>query len=137
MVQKIPPPPLIASRDQTLNRWLLELTALLNSQGGIDPSNVAGLTALAIQVSTNAANIVFVNGDITLIKAVITTINGEITTINGEITALQANPVVHNGTGAPAGGLGNVHDWYGDVAGAVGARIWIKTGVATWTAFPF
>jgi hypothetical protein len=44
---------------------------------------------------------------------------------------------LHNGTGAPAAGLGAVGDWYGDVAGGVGARVWIKTGVSAWTAFPF
>jgi hypothetical protein len=41
MVQKIPPPPPLAVRDQTLNRWLLELTAILNSQGQIDGSNIS------------------------------------------------------------------------------------------------
>jgi len=141
---KIPPPPPIANEDPTFNRWLLELTTILNSQGLVDQVSVVGLPAVAAQGNANTASIVTINGQITVvngqittINGQITTINGQITTINGQITALQANPVVRNGTGAPAAGLGNVGDWYGDVAGIVGARVWIKTAVGTWTAFPF
>jgi hypothetical protein len=137
MVQKIPPPPPIAKLDPTFNRWLLELIAILNSSGGIDPGSVAGLIALTAQVTTNTASIVVINGEITTINGQITVINGEITTINGEIAVLQANHVLHNGSGAPAAGLGSPGDWYGDIAGVVGARVWIKTAVATWTPFPF
>ena len=144
MVQKIPPPPLLASRDQALNRWLLELTALLNSTGGIDPGNVTGLPAAIAQVGVNTANIATLNGEVATNTANIATNTASIAvntanigTLNGEVTTLQANGVLLNGAGAPAAGLGKVGDWYGNLGGGVGARIYIKTGVATWSAFPF
>jgi|SRR5712671_4170831 len=144
MVQKIPPPPPIAARDPTLNRWLIELTAILNSSGLINTANVVGLPATITQGNTNAANITSINSQITTINAQIAAINAQITVINaqiltlqGQVAALQVRGELLFGTGAPAAGLGKVNDWYGDVAGAVGARIWIKTGVATWSPFPF
>lgn len=35
MVDKIPPPPPLAQKDQALNRWLIELTGILNGTGEI------------------------------------------------------------------------------------------------------
>lgn len=144
---KFPPPPFLTNTSpeyQRLNRWLLDIQSILNSSGGIDPDQVAGLAATTAQVVTNTGDITTLSGQIAAINTHLTTIDGEITTINGQITALnaavvalQANPIVRRGTGAPAAGLGSVGDWYGDPAGAAGSRIWIKTAVGTWTAFPF
>ena len=37
MVAKFPPPPTLPQQFQQLNRWLIELQSILNSQGTIDP----------------------------------------------------------------------------------------------------
>ena len=167
MVLKIPPPPPIASRDPALNRWLLEITSILNSQGGIDPNAVSGLAATTAQVASNTASIATNTIGITANTAAInaevvraeaaeallaplaspgltgtptapTAAAGTNTTQLATCAFVQARGgATHNGAGAPAVGLGAVGDWYGDPAGGVGARIWIKTGAATWTPFPF
>ncbi len=145
MVQKIPPPPLMISPElQQLNRWLLEIQAILNNSGDVDPNAVQGLPEVIAQSAANAAAIVVLQGQvggntasIATINGQITAINAAITTINGQITTLSARGELLFGAGAPAAGLGKVNDWYGDTAGAVGARIWIKKAVGVWTAFPF
>lgn len=144
MVKKIPPPPPIANRDPTFNRWLLELTGILNSGGDIDPNTVDGLPEVILQSGENADAIVILQtttgsqgGDITSLQNDVTALQGEVVAINAQLTTLGARGEVLFGAGAPAAGLGKVKDWYGDLAGAVGARVWIKTAVATWTPFPF
>lgn len=64
-------------------------------------------------------------------------ITAEIVTINGQLTTLGARAQVLSGTADPGAGLGNVGDWFANTAGAAGHRIFVKTGAATWTAFPF
>lgn len=145
MSQKIPPPiPLTGPEWQTFNRWLLELTSILSNEGGINPDEVAGLPELFTQVATNTADIIVLEagqtgqgGDIATLQTDVATINGEIATINGQITTLSNRAQVLNGAGAPAAGLGSVNDWYANIGGGVGARIYVKTAVGTWTAFPF
>lgn len=137
MVQKVPPPPPIANRDPTLNRWLLELTAILNGQGTIDPSNVDGLPAVITQVGTNTAGIATLNTEVAALNTEVAALQTEVATLNTEVAVLQTNPVLRMGSTAPAAALGNVGDWYGNLTGAVGARVYIKTAVSTWTAFPF
>lgn len=129
---------------QQLNRWLLEIQAILNNSGDINPSVVQGLSEVIAQSAANAAAIAVLQGQvggntasIAAINAQITAINASIVTINGQITTLSARGELLFGAGAPAAGLGKVNDWYGDTAGAVGARIWIKKAVGVWTAFPF
>lgn len=145
MVQKIPPPPFFSGPEwQAFNRWLIELTSILSNEGGIDPNQVTGLPALFIEVTGNTSDIAALQtaqgGQATQIAAIqthLTTIDNEITTINGQITALGARGEILNGVVDPAAGLGKVNDWYANTAGAAGHRIFVKTGVATWTAFPF
>lgn len=145
MAQKIPPPQLLTGPQyEGFNRWLLELTSILSNEGGITPDEVTGLPAVITQVGTNTANITALQGTtggqgsaITVLQGEITVINGEITTINGQLTTLGARAQVLNGVGVPGAGLGNVNDWYANIGGGAGARIYVKTGIATWTAFPF
>lgn len=133
MVQKIPPPPRIANQDNAFNRWLIELTNILNGAGVIDPTTIAGLIALTAQVNTNTTNIATDEANITTINTEITTINGEITTLNSEVAALQANAVVRNGSGTPAAGLGNNGDLYINNTGGAGTRLFGKIAGA-WVA---
>lgn len=143
-VKKVPPPVGIATKDPEFNRWLLELTAIINAGGNIDPGSVVGLealiasvAALSLQVGALNGTVADQGGDITSINGQIASINGQVAAINISVAALQGRAQVFRGTGAPAAGLGAVNDWYGDTAGAAGARIWIKTAVGVWTAFPF
>jgi len=137
MTIKIPPPPQIANADPTLNRWLLELTSILNSQGSVDPNSVEGLPALSSQVTTNTANILALQhsstgqgASIVALQAQVTALQASLASTNVTVNALAANPVVHSGATAPAGGLGSVNDWYTDT---VAKHVYVKTGVATWT----
>lgn len=145
MAQKIPPPPQFTSPEfQAFNRWLLEVTSVLSNEGGIDPNEVTGLPALFTEVTQNTADIANLENttggqaaDIAALQAEDVNLQNQISTINGQITTLSVRGTLLFGTGAPAAGLGNVNDWYGDTAGAVGARIWIKKTVGVWTPFPF
>lgn len=145
MVQKIPPPPPFSGPEwQVFNRWLLELTGILGNEGGINPDEVSGLPALFTAVAVNTANILTLQGssgsqaaDIATLQGQVTAIFASIATINGQITTLNARGELLFGAGAPAAGLGKVNDWYGDTAGAVGARVFIKKAVGVWTPFPF
>jgi hypothetical protein len=144
MVAKLPPPPPIASRDPALNRWMVEITAILAASGGLDPTQIPGYAALQAQSAANAAAITTLNGEITTLNgevatntANIATNTANIATNTASIATLTGRAQVLNGVGAPAAGLGNVNDWYANVGGAVGARIYVKTAVGTWTPFPF
>lgn len=140
---KIPPPPPIANQDPTFNRWLLELTNILNAGGDIDPNSVAGLPEVIAESAQNTLDIAALQGgqggqaiQIANLQSQVTTLTNAIATINGQITTLSARAQVLNGVGVPAAGLGNDNDWYGNRGGAVGARIYIKVAGA-WVAFPF
>lgn len=145
MAQKIPPPPQFTGPEwQSFNRWLLEVTAVLSNTGGINPDQVDGLTALFAEVAVNTADIAGLEGSSGGQAASIATLFGlvngltiSIATINGQITTLSARGELLFGAGVPAAGLGKVNDWYGDTAGGVGARVFIKKVVGVWTPFPF
>lgn len=144
MAKKVPPPPPIADQDQAFNRWLLELTAILNSGGGIDANSVDGLPQVIAESAANALAITALQGTtggqsaaIAALTVSVAALQANIVTINGQLTTLGARAQVLNGVGAPAAGLGNVNDWYANIGGGVGARVYVKTAAATWTAFPF
>ncbi len=142
---KIPPPPRFTGPEwEDFNRWLLELTSILSSSGGIDPTQIPGYPALQGQVSQNTSDITNLQNSTGGNSAAIGTLQGQVNSLttrmgNAEsnITTLQARAQVYNGTSDPAAGFGNVGDWFANTAGAAGHRIFVKTGTATWTAFPF
>ena len=128
-IKKFPPPPFMTGEMQSLNRWLIELQNILNAGGSINPDDVDGLPALIVEVALLSIQVFSLTGQVSALT-------GQVTTLQGDVTTLQARNQVYNGAGAPAPALGIDGDWYGDPAGAVGARIWIKIA-GVWTAFPF
>lgn len=136
---KVPPPPFLTKdkESQALNRWLLELTSILNSAGQVDPGSVAGLAALVIQVGVQAGQIATLQGQVTTQAGQIAALQITVAAHTASIATLTARAQVLNGVGAPAAGLGNINDWYANIGGGIGARVYVKTGVGVWTAFPF
>lgn len=134
MTIKIPPPPNLATQDQQLNRWLLELTSILNDQGLIDPTQIDGLVQtiadLTASITTLNAQITTLNASVAAADAQITTLNASVAAQGAAIAVLQARSQVLNGLVVPPNGLGSVGDWYADV---VLKHIYVKTGAATWT----
>jgi hypothetical protein len=126
MVLKIPPPPTLPVQFQQLNRWLLEIQSILNTQGTIDPGNVGGLTALFTQVATNTANIATNTANIA-------TNTANIATNTANIVTLTARSQINNGSGAPASGLGNNGDLYINNTGSSGTHLYGKIAGA-WVA---
>lgn len=149
MARKIPPPTFLTGPNQppdwqAFNRWLLEVTSILSNEGGINPEEVDGLPQLFVDVADNTADIAGLttatgnnSASIGILSGQIVALTNAIATINGQITTLSARGELLFGAGVPAAGLGKVNDWYGDTAGAVGARIYIKKAVGVWTPFPF
>lgn len=116
---KIPPPTGLATTDPVFNRWLLELTSILNGGGGIDPTTIAGLTALVAQVAANTAAIASLSGQVGTLSGQVSALNTAVTSLGTRTTAaeaaivvLQARSQVFNGTGDPLVGLGVNGDWY-------------------------
>jgi hypothetical protein len=138
MVQKIPPPPFLTGPEyEGLNRWLLELTSLLNDAGGIDPGSVAGLSAVIEQSAANSLEILALqastgdqSGAITVLQNEVAALTTSIATINSSITTLGARAQVFNGIAAPGAGLGVDNDWFYNRVGAVGFRLYIKVAGA-------
>ncbi len=144
MVLKIPPPPPLPTSfggfGQQFNRWLLEIQAILNAQGQIDPSVIAGLPALIAQVAvlvtevaTLTAEVAANTADIATNTANIATNTANIATNTAAITALQARNQILNGAGVPGAGLGNNGDLYINNTGGAGTRLYGKIGGA-WVA---
>ena len=147
MTLKIPPPPTLSKDFQQLNRWLLEITSLLNSQGFINTGSVDGLPALTTTVgglsttvgglSTTVAGLspaVATNTtDITALTASITALTATVAANTTAITALQARNQILNGAGVPAVGLGNNGDLYSNTTGGAGTNLYSKRGGA-WVA---
>jgi hypothetical protein len=145
MTLKLPPPPQLpvsfGGFGQQLNRWLLEIQSILNSQGTIDPGNVGGLTALIAQVATLVTEIATLTAEVAANTANIATNTANIATNTANIAtnataiaALQANAIVRNGAGVPAVGLGNNGDLYINNTGGAGTHLYGKIAGA-WVAF--
>ena len=132
MVAKFPPPPTLPQQFQQLNRWLIELQSILNSQGTIDPDQVAGLPALFTQVAGLATQVAALAAEVVTLTAEVATNTTNIATNTANIATLTARNQILNGTGAPAAGLGNNDDMYINNAGSTpGALLYIKIA-GTW-----
>ena len=137
MTLKIPPPPFLTGPQYAgFNRWLLELTSILQATGGIDPNSVAGLAEVIAQSAANAAAIVVLQAltasqgaDISTLQGDVTTLQGDVVTINSALTTLGARAQLFNGSGAPAGALGNINDQYTDITNK---HIYTKIGATAW-----
>lgn len=128
---------LVGPQWEGLNRWLLELTSVLTAQGEIDPDAVQGLPTVYNQVGDSSVDIQTLFAIVSAQAATVNALSAQVATFQPQIDTLTARNQVYNGTLAPDNALGVVGDWYGRVGGAAGSRIYIKTGAATWTAFPF
>jgi len=145
MTLKIPPPPFITGNEwQGFNRWLIELTSILADTGGIDPASVAGFEQALVQIAANTVAILALEGssgsqeiEIAVLQSQVAALTLALAAVNSSITTLSARAQVFQGSGAPGAGLGNTNDWYANVGGAAGSRIYIKTAPAVWTPFPF
>jgi hypothetical protein len=145
---KVPPPPQLPVSfgvfGGQLNRWLLEIQSILDSQGQINQDSVAGLPALAAQVATLVTEIATLTAEVATLTAEvaantaniatntanIATNTANIATNTAAIATLQANAVVRNGTGVPGAGLGNNGDLYINNTGGAGTRLYGKIGGA-------
>ena len=140
MVQKLPPPPQLTGPEwQPFNRWLLELTAVLANNGGIDPNSIDGYQATVDQVETNTVDISALQGasggqsaDIAVLQGQVAVLTAGLAAANASITSLSARGEILFGVGVPGAGLGKVNDLYGRTDGP-NRSVYIKTGVATWT----
>ena len=112
MVLKVPPPPPLANMDQAFNRWLLELTGILNAQGEIDPSTVVGLPDAYVQIGDNSTDINTLFAAINAQNFVINALNAQVTALNSQVAVLNARAQIFNGTADPVAGLGSDNDWY-------------------------
>lgn len=124
---KIPPPPPIASMDPAFNRWLLEVTAILNPGGEIDPGTVEGLPATQAQVAQNTTKIGTLQGQVATANINIASLNARVTAAEGNITTLQARNQVYSGASDPGAGLGVNGDWYARTD-APNRAVWVKSG---------
>lgn len=140
MVAKFPPPPTLPQQFQQLNRWLIELQSILNSQGTIDPDQVAGLpalftqvAALATQVAALAAEVTTNTANIATNTANIATNSANIATNTASIVTLTARNQILNGNGAP-GVIGTAGDLYINNTGSAGSYLYGNIA-GTWIAF--
>jgi hypothetical protein len=140
MTLKVPPPPTLPVQFQQLNRWLIEFQSILNNEGAIDPTSVAGLIALIAEVTTLTADVATLTTEVATLTTEVATNTTNIATNTTNIatntiaiTALQANAVVRNGAGVPASGLGNNGDLYLNNTGGAGTRLYGKIAGA-WVA---
>jgi len=117
---------------QQLNRWLIEIQSILNSQGQIDPDNIVGLPTTYNQVGDNTVDIQTLFAAVQAQSVAINSNTANIATNTANIAALAARNQVYNDVVAPDNALGIVGDWYArtDVGNK---HIYVKTAVATWT----
>lgn len=123
---KVPPPPPLANNDPVLNRWLLELTSILNGDGQINATAVPGLEDVQAEIET-------LQGQVNLLSSEFAGLNSVIANHESRIQTLEARNQVFSGTAAPGAGVGVDGDWFYNRTGVVGARLYIKVGGA-WLA---
>jgi len=122
MVLKIPPPPHLANADPELNRWLLELQAILNNQGAISPQSIQGLQETETQVAANTSDIATLEGTtgsqgaaINALQTQVNTNTNSITSLNSSVTTLASRNQVWNDIAAPVVLHAN-GDWFADTS---------------------
>lgn len=145
MPLKLPPPPQLPvsfgnNFGQQLNRWLLEIQSILNSQGLIDPAEVDGLpalftqvAALAVEVATLVAEVATLTTEVAANTAAITVNTADIAINTANIATLTARSQTYNGGGAPPATLGNPGDLYINDIGGAGTHLYANIG-GTWFA---
>ncbi len=132
VLNRVPPPPNLAINDPALNKWLIDLTAFINSGGGgIDPALIPGydaliatVNALSIQVANNTIDIAANTSDIGTLNSEVAALTANVATNTADIATLTARNVVLNGTAVPGAGLGNDGDWYAKTSAT--AHIYVK-----------
>lgn len=145
MTLKLPPPPQLPKAfgafGQQLNRWLLEIQSILNSQGLIEPNQIDGLLALFTQVATLATEVATLTTEVATLATEVATLTTEvatntaaIATNTANIATLTARNQIRNGAGAPGAGLGNNGDLYINNTGGAGTYIYGKIAGA-WVVF--
>ena len=135
MANKIPPPPTLTSPEwQPFNRWLLELTNILNSGGYIDAANVEGLLAAYAQIAANVVSINLLNATVSGQGGAINILSNQINVLQAQVAALQSNPIIRTGTGAPVNGVtpGNVGDLYLNITATGAPRMWAMLVSPNW-----
>lgn len=136
-IKKIPPPPPLPAELQSFNRWLLEIQAVFNAGGFIEPTEIVGLVAAYVQLAQNTADIAALQNEVAALQAAlaalalrVTASEAAIAALAVRVTNLEARNQILNGVAVPAGALGAVGDWYSDT---VAKHIYVKTAAATWT----
>lgn len=117
---KVPPPPQLTGPEwQLFNRWLLELTAILDASGGVDPTQIPGYGTLQTQVAQNTSDIQTAELNISSLAAgqgtqgtAVASLQNRMTTAEGNITTLAARAQVLNGAAAPTVADGLDGDWW-------------------------
>ncbi len=124
VLSRVPPPPKWAVDDPTFNKWLIDLTQIINSGGGsIDPSLIPGYDALVATVNLHSTQIASNTVNIAANTSAIATINSVIASLQIAVNSLLVRSQVRNGIVAPGAGLGNNGDWYADT---VAKHIYVK-----------
>jgi hypothetical protein len=126
----------LAVNDPAFNKWLIDLTSIINSGGGgIDPSLIPGYDALvstvnlhSIEIASNTVNIAANTSAIATANINITSLQSQTSINTLAVNNLNARARVLNGTGAPGAGLGQDGDWYAKTSAAT--HIYVKVAGA-------
>ncbi len=129
VLSRVPPPPRLAVDDPGFNKWLIDLTQIINSGGGsIDPALIPGYDTLVATVNLHTIEINSNTVNIAANTAAIGTANTNIAVLQSQVAILTTRSRVLNGAGVPGVGLGNDGDWYAKTAAAT--HIYVKVAGA-------
>ncbi len=129
ILSRVPPPPKLAVDDPSFNKWLIDLTQIINTGGGsIDPALIPGYDALVATVNLHTTQINSNTVNIAANTSAIATANSNITSLQFAVNSLNQRSQVRNGMGVPGAGLGLDGDWYAKTAAAT--HIYVKVAGA-------